>query len=108
MRNHVRFGLQDGGVVSGAKAVKQGLGTDMDWLIGVGHFEYLFSTRVAIEWVRRRYFRKFPTENSMTIDGFGRFERGLTVIPDGLREEHEKRGARVPPRLPPPPWLTLI
>ena len=123
VRNHVRFGLQDRGVVSGERAVTQGLGTDMDWLIGAGHFEYLFSTRVAIEWVSKRYFSRFPGESSMTIDGFGRFERGLTVIPDGHRELHTKRVAQVatafskatpkplkrashvPLKIPPPPVL---
>ena len=88
MRNHMRFGLlgaQNAQVCSslrksyipqsllpplsplfcvraqdGERSTARGLSTDVDWLSVPGHFEYIFSIHSAVEWVRRRFFDKFP------------------------------------------------
>ena len=44
----------------GERSTARGLSTDVDWLSVPGHFEYIFSIHSAVEWVRRRFFDKFP------------------------------------------------
>ena len=92
LRNHVRFGLNDHAVEDVAKTTVEGLSTDIDWMCLPGYFVEIFSIYSMVEWTRRLFFKRFPTAGAMNIEGFGAFDRDVSVLTDELHEQYVRQG----------------